>query len=52
MIYVGQVTLWEMLKTLYMGTTVAEFNDIGFKTIIKTFEFIQVYFNENIFITD
>ena len=51
-IYVGPITLWELFKTLCMGMVVSEFNYILFKASRKTFEFIQVDFNENIWFPD
>ena len=38
---VGPITPWDLFKTLCTGTSVAEFNDILFKAIGKTSEFVQ-----------
>ena len=48
MIDVGPITPWELLKTLYTGTSVTEFNEILFKASSKTFKFIQTYSSEKI----
>ena len=52
MIDVVPITPWDPLKMLCMGTVVAEFNNILFKASGKTFEVIQVDFNENIYLAD
>ena len=49
---VGPITLWDLFKTLCMGTVVAEFNDILFNSIRKTFKVIQAYFNKKMCIAD
>ena len=48
MIDVGPITLWELFKTMFMGNTVSEFNDILFKATRKKISFIQTYLNEKI----
>ena len=52
MINVGPITQWELFKTLFTGTAVAEFNDIIFKASGKTFEFIPEDFNSKICLAD
>ena len=48
---VGLITPCELFKTLFMGTAVAESNDILFKVRGNVFEFIQTDFNNNICIS-
>ena len=43
---VGPITPWELFKTLWMGTVVAEFNNLLFRSSRKTFKFIQVDFKK------
>ena len=52
MIDVGTITPCELFKTLFMGTAVAESNDILFKVRGNVFEFIQTDFNKKICIED
>ena len=48
---VGPITPWELFNTLCTGMSVAEFNEILFKAIGKTSDFVQEDFNEKICLT-
>ena len=52
MINVELINMWELLRKLWTGTAVTEFNQILFKANEKTFEFIQADFNKKISLTD